>query len=188
MLDTLEEVLIVCAVQYPTGTRFRLAVRTRRIDTFGEDAVRRLYKCSEIVALVRNDGLGAQLLEEFPRTADVTYLPSSNDQLQRPACSSTARCSSILGPQSGALRIGGRIFYAPVECSSACSDRRVDQDLFDLRCACYRERTRWQTPFPRHCEKRMYTAFQRPDSTGRIVRLAAAATYPRIASGNQRLR
>ena len=190
MLDAVEKAFdqIASAIQGPAVASLADPVRAWRNDGLGPCGSNRLDEGVGVVALVRDDCLHAQALDQLFRTRDVGSLTFGENQPQRPANGVDRQMQ--LGTQSAARtsdRLRATFFNAPAECWCALTmveSIKMCSISPSPATACA---TRCQTPSRRHRAKRIYTVCQRPNSVGRSRQGLPVRPIHSTASTNQRL-
>ncbi len=144
---------IALTVQRTVITTLNLAVRAWRNDGLGSTCANAFDKGVRVIALVGDDRLAAQSVDQILRARNIGHLSFGKNQSQR----ATTRIHSQmnLGAQSSARspeRLGSVFFRAPAECWCArMTVQSISTCSSSPACASTRA-TRSQTPLRRHRE------------------------------------
>ncbi|TCK32712.1 hypothetical protein B0G84_8568 [Paraburkholderia sp. BL8N3] len=190
MLDTVKKAFdqIALTVQHTVITTLNLAVRAWWNDGFGSTGANAFDKGIRVIALVCDDRLEAQSVDQLLRARNIGHLSFGKNQSQR----STKRIHSQmnLGAQSSARSpesLGSVFFRAPAECWCArMTVESISTCSTSPPCASTWA-TRSQTPLRRQREKRMYAVCHRPNSLGKSRHGLPVRAIHSTASTNNRL-
>lgn len=190
MFDTTEKAFddVPGPIQHAAITTLGLPVRSRRDYGLRTRSTDTLHKGVRVVALVRDDCTGAQMLNQFVRARNIGNLSLGGNQPQ--GTSGVIDGQVQLGGQSTSRateRLRSVFFRAPDECWCA---RTMVESINTCLISVWSATawiTRSHTPLRRHLEKRMYTVCHRPNAFGKSRHGQPVRPIQRTASTNQRL-